>query len=192
MVAEKELNQEGTTVETETVNLEAAEEIVNEEVKSQEESELELLKKENEELKGKLEETENRILRLQADFENARRRARLDLEATEKYKAQSLITSLLPAIDNFERALKLDADNEQAKSLLQGMDMVYRSVLEALKAEGAEQIDAVGKEFDPHMHQAVMQVQDENFDSNVVVEELQKGYILKDRVIRPSMVKVNQ
>ncbi len=192
MVTEKELNQEETTVDTDQLDQVAVEETVNDEVPSQEENEMELLKKENEELKGKLEEAESRILRLQADFENARRRARLDLEATEKYKAQSLINSLLPAIDNFERALKLEADNEQAKSLLQGMDMVYRSIIEALKAEGAEQIDAVGKEFDPHMHQAVMQVQDENHDSNIVVEELQKGYILKDRVIRPSMVKVNQ
>ena len=70
--------------------------------------------------------------------------------------------------------------------------MVYRSLLDALKKEGVEAIEAVGKEFDPHLHQAVMQVEDENFDSNIVVEEFQKGYILKDRVIRPSMVKVNE
>lgn len=192
MVTEKELNKEETTVETEQVNNEAVEETVAEEIANQEETEVELLKRENEELKGKLEEAENRILRLQADFENSRRRARLDLEATEKYRAQSLITGLLPAIDNFERALQLEADNEQAKSLLQGVEMVYRSLLDALKAEGAEQIEAAGKEFDPHIHQAVMQVEDESFDSNIVIEELQKGYILKDRVIRPSMVKVNQ
>ena len=144
------------------------------------------------ELEAKLEEAENRILRMQADFENSRRRARLDLEATEKYKSQGLITELLPAIDNFERALKMEADNEQAKSLLQGMEMVYRSLLDTLKKEGAEQIETVGKEFDPHLHQAIMQVEDENFGSNIVVEEFQKGYILKDRVIRPAMVKVNQ
>ncbi|MCM3705217.1 MULTISPECIES: nucleotide exchange factor GrpE [Cytobacillus] len=144
------------------------------------------------ELEGKLEEAENRIYRLQADFENSRRRARLDLEASEKYRAQSLISDLLPALDNFERALQMEAENEQAKSILQGMEMVYRSLVEAIKKEGAEQIEAVGKEFDPHMHQAVMQVEDENFDSNTVVEEFQKGYKLKDRVIRPSMVKVNQ
>ena len=65
-------------------------------------------------------------------------------------------------------------------------------MLDALKKEGAEQIEAVGKEFDPHLHQAIMQVEDENFGSNIVVEEFQKGYILKDRVIRPAMVKVNQ
>ena len=105
MVTEKELNIEETTIETEQVNNEAVEETAAEEFANQEETEVELLKKENEELKGKLEEAENRILRLQADFENSRRRARLDLEATEKYRAQSLITGLLPAIDNFERAL---------------------------------------------------------------------------------------
>jgi molecular chaperone GrpE len=144
------------------------------------------------ELETKLQDAENRYLRLQADFDNSRRRARIDLEAAQKYRAQSLITNLLPALDNFERALQVEPDNEQTKSLLQGMDMVYRSLSEALKGEGLEAIEAVGQPFDPHMHQAVMQVEDPNFDSNVVVEEFQKGYKLKDKVIRPSMVKVNQ
>jgi molecular chaperone GrpE len=143
-------------------------------------------------LKNKLEEADNRYLRLQADFDNFRRRTRLDMAANEKYRAQKLITDLLPAIDNFERALKMEADSEQTKVLLQGMEMVYRGLLEALKNEGVEPIEAAGKEFDPHLHQAVMQVEDANFGSNVVVEEFQKGYMLKDRVIRPSMVKVNQ
>jgi len=143
-------------------------------------------------LEGKLVEAENRYLRLQADFDNFRRRSRIDLEASAKYRAQSLVTDLLPALDNFERALKMEVDNEQAKSLLQGMEMVYRSLLEALKNEGVEVIEAVGKEFDPHLHQAVMQAENENFGPNIVVEEFQKGYLLKDRVIRPSMVKVNQ
>ena len=192
-MTEKDLNNE--TVEENS----ATEEVFVEDVKKDEENnelnqenEIQLLVKENEELKAKIEEAENRILRLQADYENSRRRAKLDLAATEKYKSQSLITGLLPAIDNFERALQIEADNEQTKSVLQGVEMVYRSLLDALKAEGAEQIEAVGKEFDPNLHQAIMQVEDANFDSNIVVEELQKGYILKDRVIRPSMVKVNQ
>jgi molecular chaperone GrpE len=144
------------------------------------------------ELETKLEEAENRYLRLQADFDNFRRRSRLDLEASAKYRAQSLVTDLLPAIDNFERAMQMETDNEQAKSLLKGMDMIYQSLLDALKKEGVEQIESVGQEFDPHRHQAVMQDNDENYGSNIVVAELQKGYILKDRVIRPSMVKVNQ
>jgi molecular chaperone GrpE len=142
-------------------------------------------------LKGKLEEADNRYLRLQADFDNFRRRTRLDLEASQKYRAQKLITDLLPAIDNFERAMKIEADNEQTKTLLQGVDMVYRSLLDALKNEGVEPIESVGKEFDPHQHQAVMQGEDENYGSNVVTDEFQKGYMLKDRVIRPAMVKVN-
>nr|WP_239094144.1 nucleotide exchange factor GrpE [Bacillus sp. B15-48] len=144
------------------------------------------------ELQAKLEEADNRYLRLQADFDNFRRRSRLDLEASAKYRAQSLVTDLLPALDNFERALQMEPENEQSKSLLKGMEMVYQSLLTALKNEGVEQIEAVGQEFDPHRHQAVMQDNDENFGSNIVVAELQKGYILKDRVIRPSMVKVNQ
>jgi molecular chaperone GrpE len=144
------------------------------------------------ELEAKLEEAENRYLRLQADYDNSRRRAKLDLEATQKYRAQSLISDLLPALDNFERAMKIEADSDQVKSLLHGMEMVYRNISDALQKEGAEVIEAVGKEFDPHLHQAVMQVEDASYDSNIVVEEFQKGYKLKDRVIRPSMVKVNQ
>lgn len=144
------------------------------------------------ELEAKLDEAENRYLRLQADFDNFRRRSRLDLEASAKYRAQNLVTDLLPAIDSFERAMQMDTDNEQAKSLLKGMDMVYQGLLAALKKEGVEPIEAVGQEFDPHRHQAVMQDNDENYGSNIVVAELQKGYMLKDRVIRPSMVKVNQ
>jgi molecular chaperone GrpE len=143
-------------------------------------------------LTSKLEEADNRYLRLQADFDNFRRRTRLDIEAGEKYKAQKLVTELLPVLDNFERGLKIEADNEQTKTLLQGMEMVYRSLVDALKKEGVEPIEAVGKEFDPNFHQAVMQGNDENFGSNIVTDEFQKGYMLKDRLIRPSMVKVNQ
>ncbi|MBS4215596.1 nucleotide exchange factor GrpE [Neobacillus rhizophilus] len=143
-------------------------------------------------LKDKLEAAENRYLRLQADFDNFKRRTRLDQEAGEKYRAQKLVTDLLPVLDNFGRALQIEADNEQTKSVLQGMDMVYRSLIDALKKEGVEPIEAVGKEFDPHQHHAVMQGDDANYGSNVVIEEFQKGYLLKDRVIRPSMVKVNQ
>ncbi|PLT30951.1 nucleotide exchange factor GrpE [Peribacillus deserti] len=144
------------------------------------------------ELEAKIDEMDNRYLRLQADFDNSRRRARLDIEAAHKYRAQNLVTDLLPALDNLERAMSVEADNDQTKTLLQGMQMIHNGLLESLKKEGVEVIEAVGKEFDPHIHQAVMQVEDPGFESNIVVEEFQKGYMLKDRVIRPSMVKVNQ
>lgn len=145
-----------------------------------------------EEYEAKLEEASTRLLRLQADYDNFRRRTKLDLEANQKYRAQTIITDLLPVLDNFDRALQTQVDQEQAKSLLQGMEMVYRLLIEAIKKEGVEMIDAVGKEFDPHLHQAVMVVEVEDTDSGIVMEEFQKGYKLKDRVIRPSMVKVSQ
>lgn len=144
------------------------------------------------ELEQKLKKAEAKYLRLYADFDNYRRRVKLDAEAAQKYRAQSLVTNLLPALDNFERALMISTDNEETKALLQGMNMVLSGIQAALKEEGVEEIKAVGEEFDPHQHQAVMQDNNPDFGSNIVVEELQKGYKLKDRVIRPSMVKVNQ
>ncbi|MEH7303911.1 nucleotide exchange factor GrpE [Neobacillus drentensis] len=193
----KTLNEEIEVESTDNVELtdEKTVEPVFEEGVATEQAEDTLVDEKDQEiqmLKEKLVEADNRYLRLQADFDNFRRRTRLDLEAGQKYRAQKLITDLLPAIDNFERAMKIEADNEQTKTLLQGMDMVYRSLLDALKSEGVEPIESVGKEFDPHQHQAVMQGEDENYGSNIVTDEFQKGYLLKDRVIRPAMVKVNQ
>lgn len=150
------------------------------------------LQKEIQLLQGKLDEAENKYLRLHADFDNFRRRIRLEQESAEKYRAQKLVTDILPVLDNFERALVMEADNEQTKALLQGMDMVYRGLLDALKKEGLEPIEAVGKDFDPQFHHAVMQGNDDNFGPGAVIQELQKGYLLKDRVIRPTMVQVNQ
>jgi molecular chaperone GrpE len=185
------LNEELET-ETNANEAELTEEETVEAVFAEEETSTEGANSELQSLIQKIEEADNRYLRLQADFDNFRRRTRLDAEASEKYRAQKLALELLPALDNFERAIKMEADSEQTKSLLQGMEMVYRSLVEALKKEGVEAIEAVGKEFDPHFHQAVMQVEDENFGSNTVVEEFQKGYMIKDRVLRPAMVKVNQ
>jgi len=194
----EEIKDENTEEMNETVNEEVTQENVNESEKNEKASEDVQVEDNNEiakrisELEAKAEEAENRYLRLYADFENYKRRVQLDKEASQKYRAQSLISNLLPAIDNFERAMQIEPNNEQTKALLEGVQMVYRAIIDALKQEGAQQIEAVGKEFDPHLHQAVMQANDSEYESNIVVEEFQKGYILKDRVIRPSMVKVNQ
>ena len=169
----------------EAVTPENSEETVEEKVRSP-------FTRKVDELQAKLTETEGRTLRLQADFENYKRRVQMDKQVAEKYRAQSLVSDILPALDNFERAMQVEATDEQTKSLLQGMEMVHRQLLEALTKEGVEVIEAVGKQFDPNEHQAIMQVEDSEFESNAVVEEFQKGYKLKDRVIRPSMVKVNQ
>ncbi|WP_374718629.1 nucleotide exchange factor GrpE [Parageobacillus toebii] len=208
MEKEQKAAQEQATYEQEPLNTEPQEEKVeqHEVNEHQEENKIEEQEKAQEEqndelaaanakiaeLEAKIKEMENRYLRLYADFENFRRRTKIEMEAVEKYRAQSLVSNLLPALDNFERALKIEADNEQAKSILQGMEMVYRSILDALKKEGVEVIEAVGKPFDPNLHQAVMQAEDSNYEPNTVVEEFQKGYKLKDRIIRPAMVKVSQ
>ncbi|MCR6110373.1 nucleotide exchange factor GrpE [Bacillus sp. A301a_S52] len=143
------------------------------------------------ELERKLADATNRILRIQADYDNFRRRTKQEKESAAKYRSQSLAEKLLPALDNFERGMMITPQEEETKSLLQGMEMVYRQLKDALVEEGIEPIETVGKPFDPHYHQAVMQVENDEFESNVVVEEMQKGYQLKDKVIRPAMVKVN-
>lgn len=143
-------------------------------------------------LETEVKELNDRLLRVQADFDNFRRRTRQEKESDAKYRAQSLIEQVIPAIDNFDRALIVKAESDEAKSIQQGMEMIYRQLTEALKNEGLEIISSVGQNFDPHYHQAVMQVESDEHEPNVVVEELQKGYKLKDRVIRPAMVKVSQ
>ncbi|UTR17068.1 nucleotide exchange factor GrpE [Salipaludibacillus sp. LMS25] len=143
------------------------------------------------ELERKLADATNRMLRIQADYDNFRRRTKQEKESAAKYRSQNLAEKLLPALDNFERGMMITPQQEETKSLLQGMEMVYRQLKDALAEEGIEPIETVGKPFDPHYHQAVMQVETDEYESNVVVEEMQKGYQLKDKVIRPAMVKVN-
>lgn len=143
-------------------------------------------------LQAKLNEEENRHLRLRADYDNLNRRSKLDREAAEKYRAQKLLTDLLPVLDNFERALQVEVSSEEAISLYKGIEMVYRTLIDATEKEGLNVIPATGEVFDPNVHQAVMQEQDSELETGVVVRELQKGYILKDRVLRPAMVSVNE
>ncbi|ARK29311.1 heat shock protein GrpE [Halalkalibacter krulwichiae] len=179
-----------TEKETQTMEEEAIEQEPNAEEISEEAEQTEELSTE-ESHQAEVTELNNRLLRVQADYDNFRRRSREEKESAAKYRSQTVIEALLPVIDNFERALLVKPETEEAKALLQGMEMVYRQFQEALKSEGVEVIETVGQTFDPHLHQAVMQVEEEGFESNQIVEELQKGYKLKDRVVRPSMVKVN-
>lgn len=174
-----------------TENTEEVTETTNEQ--SQEvELTIEEYKQKVSELESKLAEEEDRYLRLRADFDNLRRRTQLDREAQEKYRAQSLLTDLLPVLDNFERALQVEVTSDDAVALYKGIDMVYRSFVDAMNKEGLELIPAEGVQFDPTVHQAVMQESDSEKESGIILRELQKGYKLKDRVIRPSMVSVNE
>lgn len=151
------------------------------------------------ELKNKLEEAEKkaeehyqRFLRTQADFENFRRRTRKEKEELQQYAAQAVIEQLLPVLDNFERALEAGRHTDDLGSLVKGVEMVFNQLQEVLKAQGLETIPSVGQPFDPYVHEAVMQVESDQYQSGYVVEELQKGYKLKEKVLRPAMVKVSQ
>ncbi|WP_339178037.1 nucleotide exchange factor GrpE [Oceanobacillus sp. FSL W7-1293] len=148
------------------------------------EAQIEALKNEKEELEG-------RMLRLQAEFDNYKRRTLKEREADRKYKAQDMVQELLPVMDNFERALQVEV-SEENKSILEGIDMVYRQLKDVFTSQGVSVIETEGADFDPNVHHAVMQIEDDSVEANKVVEELQKGYLLKDRVIRPAMVKVNK
>ncbi|MFD1030768.1 nucleotide exchange factor GrpE [Metaplanococcus flavidus] len=143
-------------------------------------------------LQDEVEAEQNKYLRLLADYDNFKRRSQKDREIASKFRSQSLLTDLLPVLDNFERAMAVETKSDDAASIMKGVDMVRKSLLEAVKREGLEEIPAVGEPFDPNFHQAVMQEKDDNAEPGIVLQELQKGYTLKGRVLRPAMVKVNE
>ncbi|HDA6596726.1 TPA: nucleotide exchange factor GrpE [Staphylococcus aureus] len=144
------------------------------------------------ELQQLADENEEKYLRLYAEFENYKRRIQKENEINKTYQAQRVLTDILPAIDNIERALQIEGDDETFKSLQKGVQMVHKSLINALKDNGLEVIKTEGEAFDPNIHQAVVQDDNPDFESGEITQELQKGYKLKDRVLRPSMVKVNQ
>lgn len=185
-----------TVTEEETNTAEASEDMevidaAEDQNVSDEENEVASLQKEIESLQKEKDEMYQKTLRLQAEFDNFKKRSQKEKEADRKYKAQDIATELLPAMDNFERALQVEV-TDATSSLIEGITMVHRQLVDALKSQGVEAIESVGKTFDPNIHHAVMQIEDDEMESNIVVEEMQKGYMLKDRVIRPAMVKVNK
>jgi molecular chaperone GrpE len=137
---------------------------------------------------SKAEENYDRLVRLQADYDNFRRRTRQEKEEFYKYASEKLINTLLPVLDNFELALSAEGDSiENFKS---GVQMIYKQLLDTLAAEGVAPIPAVGEQFDPLKHEAVLRAESDEHPDNTIVQELRRGYFLKDKVIRPSMVKV--
>ena len=135
-----------------------------------------------------LEESNDRVKRLQADFDNFRRRTRQEKEDLSGVVTERIIAEILPVVDNFSRALTSAAP--EAGSFATGVEMIYRQLLGVLESLGIETIMAVGESFDPARHEAVMRVEDPGQPDGIVVEELQKGYSLRGKVIRPSLVKV--
>ena len=135
-----------------------------------------------------LKEKEERALRLQADFENFRRRTSKEKEELSAVIKQEILKDMLPLLDNFERAMA--AETKDAEAFQKGVDMIYTQLQEVMKKNGLEPIETEGQKFDPNFHQAVMRVQNEDLEDDDIAQELQKGYMVEGRVIRPSMVQV--
>ena len=146
------------------------------------------LKAQVESLQAALAEKDNRVKRLQADFENFRRRTSKEREELANVVTQDLLKGMLPILDNFDRAMA--AEQKDSESFQKGVEMIYTQLHETLKNDGLEPIETAGQKFDPNCHQAVMRVENPDLEDDTIAQELQKGYIVKGRVIRPSMVQV--
>jgi molecular chaperone GrpE len=132
----------------------------------------------------------DKVLRQQAEFVNFRNRTEKEKSQMFEVGAKSMLEKMLPTIDNFERGLAMLSEEQKAEPFAQGMEKTYRQMLAALESAGVKQIEAVGKPFDPNLHNAVMHVEDDSVGENIVVEDFQKGYMYRDTVLRFSMVKV--
>jgi len=148
------------------------------------------LQKQLEENKSKAEEYYIHLQRLKAEFDNFRKRTVKEKEETVKYASERIIGALLPVLDNFERAIEAARSNQDYDSLAQGVEMIFRQLQKVLEDEGLKPIEALDCQFDPNVHEAVLREACDK-EENVVLEELQKGYYLKDKVLRPSKVKVS-
>lgn len=135
-------------------------------------------------------ELNDKVLRQMAEFENFRKRTEKEKAMMFEIGAKSIVEKLLPVIDNFERGLATVSEEEKEGAFAQGIEKIYKQLLTELAEAGVTPIEAVGKEFNPDFHNAVMHIEDENFGENIVAEEFQKGYMYKESVVRHSMVKV--
>ncbi len=151
-------------------------------------------KKEKKEKKDKkdikIDELNDRLMRLMAEYDNYRKRTDREKSAMYEMGVRTMAEKIIPVIDNFERGFDSISDDDKENPFVQGMDKVYTQFVTTLEEIGVKAIEAVGKEFDPNIHNAVMHVEDESLGENIVAEEFQKGYMYKDTVVRCSMVKV--
>ena len=148
------------------------------------------LKKALEEEREKSNEYLNRLKYLQADFENYRKRMEKEIRETAQVSKERLVLNLLDAIDELELAIHSGRETENKQALLEGVEMTLKKMYSTLGQEGLAKIEAVGKPYDPKLHEVVIKVPTKNHEENVVIEEVRKGYLLRDRVVRPSIVKI--
>ena len=138
----------------------------------------------------KIEELTDRVKRQMAEFENFRKRTEKEKSSMYEMGARDIIERILPVIDNFERGLAVIPEDKKEDPIAEGMEKIYKQIQKVFEEAGVKPIEAAGKEFDPNFHNAVMHVEDGSLGENIVAEELQKGYMYRDSVVRHSMVKV--
>lgn len=161
-------------------------------MKKRKKKEIEELKEEIIKLQEELATTKNAYYKAYADTENLKKRLQNDADTLRKYRIQSFAYDILSAIDNLERALQQEAKTEEMKNYIEGIQMIYQQIMTSLQKEGVSVIEAKDKPFDPKVHQALIQEKVEGVESGIVLEEIQKGYMLKDRVLRATLVKVSE
>lgn len=194
-MSEDNKKEEVTDVpETEEAAEAAAEDTVETEPQAEEAAEKEskggFFKKKKDLRDEKIEELTDRVKRQMAEFENFRKRTEKEKSSMYEMGARDMIERILPVIDNFERGLAVIPEDKKADPIAEGMEKIYKQIQKVFEEAGVKPIEAAGKEFDPNFHNAVMHVEDESLGENIVAEELQKGYMYRDSVVRHSMVKV--
>lgn len=143
-------------------------------------------------LKEEIATSKNAYFKAYADAENLKKRLQAESETVRKYRIQSFAMEVLPVLDNLERALDIKVDDQNVKNYAKGFEMIYQQLVSLLDKEGVKEIEALDQPFDPNYHQALMQETCDGVDAGMVVEVLQKGYMLKDRVLRATLVKVSE
>jgi molecular chaperone GrpE len=154
------------------------------------EARLRVLEEENAQLKQQLAEKQDSLLRTMADFDNFRRRTRQEMEEIRRIALEEFLRSLLRVMDNFERALQAAEESQSFEKLMEGVQLTYRQMQALLREAGVQPIEAVGKPFDPNFHEAVQRVESPEHPDETVLEEVERGYMIQSRVLRPSRVKV--
>ena len=195
-VEDTQAEEETAETENTDVSEETAEEAVEEEQPKKKERKLKWAQAAQEaekitaEFEEKIKEANDKYTRLFAEFDNFRKRSEKEKSQRYDFGAKDMIEKILPVIDNFERGLAAVPEDKTEDSFVVGMNMTYKLLLKALEDAGVKPIEAVGQEFNPDFHNAVMHVEDPEVGNNIIVEEFQKGYTYKDHVVRYSMVKV--
>ncbi len=193
-----ESSQENSELEADTevnTKTEDGEETVQGETQDDVEEPADLTKDELSELKKKAEERDtyfDQLLRTKAEFMNYQKRVVKEHESTAQFAVQNLILDFLPELDNFDRALKLADSTKDIKKFVEGIKLIEEQLFKVLGKYGVEPIETVGKAFDPNLHEAVMEEENNEMPHHTIIDEFQKGFILKERVIRPSKVRVSK